>query len=222
MELFINIHKHGATGKPGEIINIIAGKDSVSKNLLCTTGIHPWHITAENETQLIAEIRNMALLNNVLAIGECGLDKVCPTDFTLQKHVFNEQIKIAKEHKKPLIIHCVRAYEDVLDILKENQVSVPVIFHGFTKKYNLAKQLINAGYYISYGHKLVTDSGVAETFRLMPVEKIFLETDNHDSPIEDIYSVASEIKNITVKELCMQITENVNKIFGDKLFLRDE
>ena len=81
----------------------------------------------------LSALKIFSKTDSVLAIGECGLDKACDTNFKLQQQVFTTQVNWANEIKKPLIIHCVRAYGEVLSLLQKNNNKVPVIFHGFNK-----------------------------------------------------------------------------------------
>ncbi len=167
-----------------------------------SVGIHPWHIDATVDKK-IKILKQIASNTTILAIGETGLDKSCNTGFDLQKKVFNAQILIAQEVKKPLIIHCVKAYNEIRQLLKENQTNVPVIFHGFRGKPQLAEDLTNAGFYLSFGNLFNKES-----LRAIPLDRIFLETDDKEIEIEKIYALAAEVKGIPVEELSKKIREN--------------
>ena len=181
-----------------------------------SVGIHPWFI---NNVKLKEEMVAMKIAShkeNVLAIGECGLDRLCETDFKLQEKVFTEQIIWANEIAKPLIIHSVRAHREVLHLLKEYNVTSPFIFHGFNNSYEQAKQILDAGGYLSFG-KALLNPGMEETFSKIPLGSIFLETDDSDISIETVYRQASKIKNITAERLHLQIQENVIKVFKKEI-----
>jgi TatD DNase family protein len=68
---------------------------------------------------------------NCFALGECGLDKITASDFELQKVVFKKQIQLSEKHQKPLIIHCVKAHQELIEIKKELKPKQVWIFHGF-------------------------------------------------------------------------------------------
>ena len=167
-----------------------------------SAGIHPWHIAEDVENQLIL-LNQIAENQHICAIGETGLDKLCSVDFALQKNVFARHITIACEHKKPLIIHCVKAWSETMQMLKEHSTGVPVLFHGFRGKPPLARMLLNAGFYLSFGRLFNTES-----LKITPLERIFLETDNQNISIKEHYKTVADIKGITVKELVEAIEKN--------------
>lgn len=86
----------------------------------------------------MTKIENIASRNTLVAIGECGLDKVCKTDFVLQQEVFAAHIILANKLKKPLVLHCVKAYDEIIKMLSLHKNLVHVIFHGFNKNPLLA------------------------------------------------------------------------------------
>ena len=110
-------------------------------------------------------------MQNVVAVGEAGLDKVCTTDFVLQQTVFSAHIQLANELQKPLIVHCVRAHAEAMQLLKKNKVKVPVLFHGFTKSKELALQLMAQGYYLSFGHGLMKNN-LRTVFAALPLDQL--------------------------------------------------
>ena len=209
--LYIDIHTHQQK-QAASIINCSGNFSELPKSGFYSAGIHPWYITAETERDWI-ELTETTKQTNVLAIGECGLDKVCKIDFALQQQYFIQQIQLANNINKPLIIHCVRAYNEVLQILQQFKVQVPVVFHGFNKNKTLAQQLIDKDYYLSFGKHLFT-ANVAETFKALPLTQVFLETDDSEVEIEDIYKAAASIKNIDIVELTKQLTKNAKHVFG--------
>ncbi|MFN0082223.1 MAG: TatD family hydrolase [Ferruginibacter sp.] len=152
-----------------------------------------------------------------MAVGECGLDKVCDTDFALQQDVFAAQVMLANKLEKPLIIHCVRAFEEVLHILRQQNNKVPVIFHGFSKHKELAQNLTSNGYFLSFGKSILSEKK-GEILRELPLEKIFFETDNAAVKIETIYEQAAYILNLSLKQIQLQIIKNAQEVFGVKLF----
>jgi len=172
-----------------------------------SVGIHPWYIDNSVEDKLNI-LKQIASNPAILAIGETGLDKLCPVDFNLQKEIFNAQIFNAKEVKKPLIIHCVKAYNEIQQLLKNAQPNASVIFHGFRGKPQLAEELIKAGFYLSFG-KLFNE----ESLKITPLDRIFLETDDKELKIEEIYSLVAEVKGVLVDELIEKVGENFERCF---------
>ncbi|MTK53193.1 TatD family hydrolase [Paludibacter sp.] len=165
---------------------------------LISVGLHPWYVAADWEEQLRMQ-SEVAGKKRVVLIGEAGLDKVCKTDFALQQTVFLRQIELAEEIQKPLIIHCVKAWQELITIRKKVLPSVPWIIHGFRGKPELARQLLELGFYLSYGEKFN-----AESVRITPLERLCTETDESKLPIEEICFQIAEVKGISVELLLSQ------------------
>ncbi len=194
------------------IENVLEHFDQAALMGACSVGLHPWRLT--NDPLAMHQLTAAAMRNNVLAIGECGLDKVCATDWVLQKKVFEQQIRLANELHKPLIIHCVRAFDETIDLLKKTKSMVPVIFHGYNKKAGVALQLIQNGYYLSFGAALLHPSSPAATvFSTMAADKYFLETDDAAITIEQVYKKAAEIRNTDVDTIILQVRNNFHTVF---------
>ena len=148
-----------------------------------------------------------------MAIGECGLDKIKDTDFELQQRVFHEQILIANHVQKPLIVHCVKAFSETLELLR--QAKVPVIFHGFNRKWEIAASILKMGYYLSFGkHLLINNSNAAMVLPLIASDRFFLETDNSGENITHIYKAAAAIRKTSEDALILQLQNNFKKVFG--------
>lgn len=208
--LYIDIHTHRQHQDDAifQLQNTIISRDTLTA-LPCSVGIHPWYIDSDYEKQFSA-LDHMLKQENVLAIGECGLDKLCETDWSLQKAAFQKQIHLAEKVKKPLIIHCVRAYQEVLRLLEET--AQPVIFHGFNKKIDLAQQLIKKGYHVSLGSDILRGH-LDQHIRELPLEKIFLETDDKPIAIIDIYTYFCTVRKISPLQLEEQMRTNFERVF---------
>ncbi|MBI3883488.1 MAG: TatD family hydrolase [Sphingobacteriales bacterium] len=212
--MLIDIHTHHFYKENQAVVAITncTHFDSLQQGYLYSTGIHPWNVTESKwESDFIA-LQQISILPSVLAIGECGLDKLCNTSWELQLKSFVAQVKWANKIKKPLMIHCVRAYEEIIHLLKEEKNTQRVIFHGFNKGIMLAEKLVNEGYYLSFG-KAIQNSRVQSTFKTIPADKIFVETDDSDISIQDIYETAAAIKHISIDELSLQIEKNYATVF---------
>lgn len=210
--LFINIHSHTAPS-PNEwvIQNLYSHWEKADMPGCFSIGIHPWHIEEGWEEQLL-KMKQQVSHPHVIAIGECGLDKACKTEFSLQQLLFAEQIALANTVQKPLIIHCVRAWDEVLSMLK-SAAKVKVIFHGFNKNAELARRIISAGFYISLG-KALSEQRIKEVLRHIPASHFFLETDDDNIPIENIYKEAAEALSIDHNSLSLQLQNNALAVFG--------
>jgi len=210
----IDIHTHSYKANSTEVFslpNIIISKDYFIPQP-CSLGIHPWYIDINKDAQLDI-LKQYAKKENVLAIGECGLDKLTDRDFKTQERIFREQINIANQLHKPLIVHCVRAHQECLRILKEENVQVPVIFHGFDKDMQLAHQIHRAGHYISLGASLLKGKQ-NELITALSCDKIFLETDDKPIQIVDIYMYFCRVRKMQLELLKEQIYQNFIRVFN--------
>ena len=214
---YINLHTHHFTNN-NDVIEIV----NRYPNELCeninnfSIGIHPWHInenTFETELKLIEQKIN---LPNCMAIGECGLDKRIDIPLSLQTDIFELHLLLAEKHNKPVIIHCVAAFNELIAIKNKLKLTIPLIIHGFSKNENVAKSLLDAGFYISFGKYLMTNPTLAEVLFKIPKDKLFLETDSSDFKIEDVYNKAASIKGILPEEVKSIIQKNFELVFNKK------
>lgn len=199
-----NLHSHFPTDNTIYNAYLKSYKESSG---WCSLGIHPWFIPENWENVLTSLLIN----KNVVAIGECGLDRVCKTDWQLQLDVFRYQIELAERLKKPLIIHCVKAYTECEHLLR--YVKVPVIFHGFNRKKVILEQLLkNEHFYISFGERVFLPS-LKNTLESCPLNRLFIETDDSQVDIELIYQKVAEIKEVSLCDLEAQVLLNRKKVF---------
>jgi len=216
--IFFDIHAHQDPDKvlKGKMVNISSGFDRIYKHGFYSAGIHPWYIKSSSIEKDWSFLQKLCPSENILAVGECGLDRVCNTDWDLQQVWFKKQVLLANQFQKPLIIHSVKAFDEVLFILKQMQVQVPAIFHGFNKSQGLAEKIVNEGYYLSFGRHLISHQQAKDVFRQIPLDKLFLETDVAEVSIEDVYLAAAATRDLKVEELAKQIAKNIAKVFGEK------
>ena len=181
-----------------------------------SVGVHPKDID-NNIDEKLAAIKKISQHPYCVAIGECGLDALVNTDENLQEEIFLKQILWANEIEKPIIIHCVRRFSQLLTYKKE--AKVPMIVHGFNKKHELAQSLVQQGFYLSFGKSLLYNQPLQKSVIQLPLERILLETDDADIDIQQLYHLLSEIKKISIEGIQNQINENISKIFNrDILF----
>jgi len=177
-------------------------------------GIHPWYI---NESRLESDlqfIETKLQLPECLALGECGLDKRIDIPMALQTAVFEKQIALAEKYQKPLVLHLVAAHQELITIKNRLNVSVPIILHGFSKNEQIAKQMIDNGFYLSFGKYLLRNPELRQVFLSVPNDRFFLETDTIEETLEEVYTLAAQYKGITIKALQTQIVDNWKKVFG--------
>ena len=214
----INLHTHQSTNNQGiiEIINQYPNEfDDRIPNF--SIGIHPWKIDdnrIESDLNIIEEKLQLA---NCLALGECGLDKRIETSLEIQTQVFEKQLFLAEKYNKPVILHCVAAYQEIIEIKKRLQIKVPMIIHGFSKNEQTAKQLFDNGFYLSFGKYLIQNKDLETVFKNIPNDRLFLETDSSNYSIEEVYVLASKYKNIEIEKLKEIVNSNFNSVFQTNL-----
>jgi TatD DNase family protein len=215
---YIDIHTHDSRPMAGvfAVENLMAHENLRPENLTAkvfTAGIHPWHLNAGNRDELLKYVLQVADNPNLIALGEAGFDKLKGPSIELQRSTFEEQVKIANEKKKPLIIHCVRAWDELLAANKILKPSTPWMIHGFRGKKELALQLIKRGMFLSFWFDFVLRPESSDLIRFLPRDRIFLETDGADISIKDIYKKVAVDLKISEKELKSIIFSNFKELF---------
>ena len=214
----IDIHCHQRASNAGiQLLNLDARAEVNFDEVqgYCTMGIHPWDLDYLNLAEALQKLEYTCRYPWLLALGECGLDKTIATPLPLQIEVFSAQIALAKRHHKPLIVHCVRAYNELLSVKKHLAGKQIWILHGFNAHPTMAEQCLKAGCHLSFGHALLRDTGKARTSLLQtPIERLFLETDAcSDITIGEIYVAAAKILDLDLHCLQRQIVANFHRVF---------
>lgn len=211
---YVNTHTHFTYNENHiEIINLLPQDENDLKHY-SSCGIHPWFIQTDYVSQL--QLLRFKISNtNIIALGECGLDKLKGPELSVQKIIFAKHIQIANEYNLPLIIHNVRAHQEILKLLHEYKNHQPVIFHGFNNNLSIAKQIIAEGYYLSFGAALFNvKSNAAQVLKNVSYSQFFLETDdNKEFTIEEVYTRASEILNIPLNKLKEDLFLRFKEVF---------
>ena len=173
-----------------------------------TVGLHPWqaeHGSLPTEEEVFGAD----------AVGEIGLDKACGGDFERQKELFVKQLELAERHEKPVILHCVRAFEEVMYCLKKHTLRA-VIFHGFTGSREQAMRAVKKGYYLSFGARTERSRKTVEALRATPLERLFVETDESPVALEELYQTIALLRGVGSEELKQATANNYTRIFTTK------
>lgn len=212
---YFNLHTHIFTNQSDivELVNQYPQEFDASIAFY-SIGIHPWFIVTERLNSDLAIIESKLQEPNCLAVGECGLDKRIEIPLDLQQNVFEKQLLLAEKYQKPVVIHCVAAFQELIAIKKKLNLSVPLLIHGFSKKEQVAKQLLDNGFYISFGKYLLQKPELESVFKNMPNDRFFLETDTVEEGIQEVYALAAKYKGIPVEEIQKIVNSNFNAIFN--------
>lgn len=192
MKGFIDIHTHCFTGCHTE---------------LHAFGVHPWDAESADFSTL-----DEALFLQAQAIGEIGLDYACKVDKAKQEELFCRQLEIAERLQKPVVLHCVKAFESAMNLLLRYSLKM-VVFHGFIGSKQQAEAAIGRGYYLSFGHRTMRSPKSIEALRVTPLSCLFVETDESTRSIEEIYDEIALLRGVATEELAEAIHNNWNRNF---------
>lgn len=214
--LWVNIHTHRPAAVGELAICHILSENTSSFNVgseaftrghtLFSIGLHPWTLDSFWSKRFY-ELTQNALNNKVVAIGETGLDKKCSTPYFLQWEAFEAHIKLSEQWQKPLIIHCVKAIDDVIALYKKHKPRQAWILHGFRGNPHQALLLQKLGLYLSFGLQHNVDALIACRIDLM-----FLETDEEKESIATLYSQVALLKGKPISNLQKKMLHNFNFI----------
>ncbi|MDH6313864.1 TatD DNase family protein [Parabacteroides sp. PFB2-10] len=207
--LYYNIHTHQSPSSPDEvaILNRIIREGEPSTDApFRSYGIHPWYI--EDKDKQLEELQQRLSQPETVALGEAGLDKLVATDMRLQQEVFYQQIELSETFQKPLIIHCVKAWPELLAAKKEFSPHIPWIIHGFRGKKELAEQLIAHGFYLSFG-----ETFQAEALRAAWPSHALAETDESPTGIRSIYNRIAQSLRLPIEQVADTLAKNSRTLF---------
>ncbi len=189
--LYVDIHTHRPTGCGIE---------------LRAAGIHPWEAATAPRDGVEAR------LAAAQAAGEIGLDFACAVDRGVQQEVLELQLAAAERLGKPVVLHCVRAFEPLMKTLGRYRLPA-VIFHGFIGSPEQAARALAAGCCLSFGDRTPRSPKSVRALQATPLRQLFLETDESGRPIGEIYRMAAELRHNEPEVLRCGILENYKRIF---------
>lgn len=206
--MLLDIHTHHQPVIPSEAIRNISFKDfQVQESCYYSVGIHPWDVTS-NWEQDFTILKEVAAHPQVVAIGEAGMDRFVTDNIMMQKAAFERQIVLSEELQKPLIIHCVKCYNELIQLKKELHPLQSWIVHGFRNNPYIAERLLAEDMYISFG-----DRYQAVVVQMVPNEKLFVETDESVSNIRSIIKGIADVRGECSDDLVRRIDANVQHVF---------
>ncbi len=176
-----------------------------------TCGIHPWRVTPnwQRKFNLCFGPLNFPFSSApqlLHAIGECGLDSLCDVPMELQEAAFRAQVGESELRCIPMIIHCVKQTQQLLDI--HRTATQTWVWHGFRGKPQQMQQLLQHGFYISFGMHYNSDSLAA-----CPHDRLFLETDDIQTSIRPLYEQVAQLRSTTLEVLSQQVWDNAKRLF---------
>ena len=204
----LDIHTHHPAPQPSAVVSSSVSEFHPIDRQLYSVGIHPWATLHNVSSDEWNQFEATASLQNVVAIGECGIDKLKGGLMFKQLIVFQHQIDLSEKLCKPLIIHDVKAHDIIVGLKRDLNPHQKWLVHGFRGKPTVAKMLTDAGIYISFGEKFNADSLLS-----MPKDKILAETDESELTIDEIIKGISGTLGYDATEL---IAANTRRFLFEK------
>jgi TatD DNase family protein len=222
MSFYLDAHIHSANLETNTQSIISLDPRNIDQHLIqnhfFTLGLHPWWINEAPIENVLSEINKLKTHQNFIALGECGLDRHRNQNFNVQVEVFKQQLLYAKQNNIPCVtLHCVRAFSDILEILKEVNYLGNLFFHDYNGNPETTETLLQLNSYFSLGFKILdAKTKAARSLNIIPINRLFLETDNFEVSLHQLYEHTAKIKNLTVHGLQLKIIENFSSCFHKK------
>ena len=214
---FINIHTH-TTKLCDNLIQIV----NLELETPCpeqgyySYGIHPWTLDKADFQidETLNKLKEILQLPQVVALGEAGLDKFHTDSYQQQIKLFERQIVLSENLKKPMILHDVKSHNEILALRKKHKAKQSWILHGFNGTEQDIRQLTGQGLYLSVGESLLhPERKIVKSLKNIPLEMLFLETDMAEIGIETVYEAAAKLLETELSELKTKIFSNFARIF---------
>ena len=187
-------------------------------------GVHPWFINSISDNWETA-LTKILIEHPNIGVGEIGIDKVTnPLCFNKQVELFKKQLKIAVQLNRPVVIHCVKAFDSLFQIFKEMGISkIHGILHRFEGNMDIMERLLKYGLYISFYYSVHKRDKIKEALLNCPSERMFLESDSgngqDDEALNEHYKNTAGLLGMNYNQLIKVINQN-GKVFADKAFTR--
>lgn len=207
----LDIHTHTISKAEN---NAVYSHSAIEENVpdsvkYISLSIHPWYLTEDNISVQLQSLKDSINKDKrVVAIGECGIDKLCDTPLSLQLYAFEEAAKIACDNSLPLIIHAVKSSNEIINIRKKIGDESTWIIHGFRGKAELAAEYLRYNINLSFGEKYNSES-----LKKVPIRNLFIETDESKLSIEEISKRIAKDYGFKWEELKKEISDNVLTYF---------
>lgn len=220
---FINIHSHVAEGNSDEVPDIftlrslILGKLKTPTPAFYSCGVHPWFLGQDTLKATLESLEVMISAKECLLIGETGLDFSKPELLNQkgkQLEFFKAHINLSEKHKKPLIIHCVKAFDEILNLHKTHKPTMPWIMHDFNASLDQIKKASALNLYFSLGPTFLRSNSKIHSYaKFLDLNQLFFETDElEDEMIYKLYDQYASLSNNSLEDICVAVKNNFIKL----------
>lgn len=207
---------------------VVKGLADRYPDVFCSVGVHPLDLANEQTTELEWLLRELDH-PRVVAIGETGLDYHYQPDMAeQQKTSFQRHLRAAQQTGKPVIIHTRQARQDTLDLLREADLAHTGVLHCFTEDWDMARQALDLGYYISLSGIVTFRNAEAlrDVARRVPADRLLVETDspylapvphrgkpNEPQFVCDVAAFVADLRGEPLDILWQNTTDNFHRLF---------
>lgn len=207
----LHTHHHTAFQEVETVYNLMLNEPYSIPEGFFSAGLHPWYADKVPSETIVDRLGNLLSKDNFVAIGEIGLDKACDVPLQMQMDMFELQLKVAAEYKKPVIIHCVRAWNELIEICANFETTK--ILHGFHGSSELTRKLLKHNFSFSIGNAILNPkSKIQDSIQYIPLSSLFCETDNATSSIKFIYKGICNSLHLNSDDFRDKIFENFEKL----------
>lgn len=215
MTKLIDIHTHNPSGDLSRIEVKVFNtyKDVKETPFKYCISAHPWFLENFDVEEFKKCLKEHLNIDSFFALGEIGLDRIKGIKYSKQIEIFKKLIDFSIEYNIPrIVIHSVKANEDIYKILKDKNFKAQVIFHDFNENEQITKKLLSLNSYFSFGSNFLKDNAKAsKTFPFIPKERVFFETDENNDLVA-CYKKAQLITGHSYEDICFNNFERILKL----------
>lgn len=215
----VNIHTHRLNSSESiQVLSYALPNTNLSQtiayanNTRFSFGFHPLYLTENTRFDELL-FQEFVQKYPVVAIGEIGLDKNSPVSTEMQLHLFRQQVQFAHKLNLPVVIHCTGRWNELELLFRERKATDPIwLIHGF-RKTGLAEKFLKLGACFGIGAALLYDERLQNCVQTLPIERIFLETDDAEVELQALYEKLAAIKSLPLQTVIEQLYTNYRLAF---------
>lgn len=208
----IDTHTHRSSATQA-VISVDPASFNPQPGLLYSVGVHPWKSGDDGIAHRLSLLENCASHNQVVAIGETGLDPLRGAPLDVQEQLMRAHIAIAIATGKPIVVHCVRTSQQVLRLWKQTGCATHTrcMIHGFRGNEHVLRPIIEAGMYVGYGCRFNAASLLAT-----PADRLLIETDDAPYSITQVAQACADVTGTSANALMALAKANAASFFFNK------